>query len=117
LHGQRIQVGSDRCQCRFHTIIWPASQIGSRENWTKVKHLSTTEYLNYEGGKFSKSKGVGVFGNNAQDTGIDADIWRYYLLSRRPETSDSEFKWEYVLPILTLAAMGSDKLTFSKGIR
>lgn len=79
---------------RFHTIIWPASQIGSRENWTKVKHLSTTEYLNYEGGKFSKSKGVGVFGNNARDTGIDADIWRYYLLSRRPETSDSEFKWE-----------------------
>jgi len=78
----------------FHTIIWPASQIGSRENWTKVKHLSTTEYLNYEGGKFSKSKGVGVFGNNARDTGIDPDIWRYYLLSRRPETSDSEFKWE-----------------------
>lgn len=78
----------------FHTIIWPASQIGSKENWTKVKHLSTTEYLNYEGGKFSKSKGVGVFGTNARDTGIDADIWRYYLLSRRPETSDSEFKWE-----------------------
>ncbi|AEO69094.1 edb41e73-3086-4df8-b2a1-34a6f1221f26 [Thermothielavioides terrestris] len=78
----------------FHTIIFPASQIGTGENWTKVKHLSTTEYLNYEGGKFSKSKGVGVFGNNARDTGIDPDIWRYYLLSRRPETSDSEFKWE-----------------------
>ncbi|EGS20831.1 methionyl-tRNA synthetase-like protein [Thermochaetoides thermophila DSM 1495] len=75
-------------------IIFPASQIGTRENWTKVKHFSTTEYLNYEGGKFSKSKGVGVFGNNARDTGIDADIWRYYLLSRRPETSDAEFKWE-----------------------
>ncbi|KAL2124490.1 hypothetical protein VTJ04DRAFT_855 [Mycothermus thermophilus] len=78
----------------FHTIIFPASQLGTRQNWTKVKHLSTTEYLNYEGGKFSKSKGIGVFGNNARDTGIDADIWRYYLLSRRPETSDSEFKWE-----------------------
>ncbi|KAK4137201.1 methionyl-tRNA synthetase [Trichocladium antarcticum] len=78
----------------FHTIIFPASQIGSREKWTKVKNLSTTEYLNYEGGKFSKSKGVGVFGTNARDTGIDPDIWRYYLLSRRPETSDAEFKWE-----------------------
>ncbi|KAK4252143.1 tRNA synthetases class I (M)-domain-containing protein [Corynascus novoguineensis] len=78
----------------FHTIIFPASQIGTKENWTKLKTLSTAEYLNYEGGKFSKSKGVGVFGNNARDTGIDADIWRYYLLSRRPETSDSEFKWE-----------------------
>ncbi|KAL2127375.1 hypothetical protein VTI74DRAFT_10834 [Chaetomium olivicolor] len=83
----------------FHTIIWPASQIGSKENWTKVKHLSTTEYLNYEGGKFSKSKGVGVFGTNARETGIDADIWRYYLLSRRPETSDSEFKWEEFIDV------------------
>ncbi|KAL2181494.1 tRNA synthetases class I (M)-domain-containing protein [Thermothelomyces heterothallicus CBS 202.75] len=78
----------------FHTIIFPASQIGTGENWTKLKTLSTAEYLNYEGGKFSKSKGVGVFGNNARETGIDPDIWRYYLLSRRPETSDSEFKWE-----------------------
>jgi methionyl-tRNA synthetase len=78
----------------FHTIIFPASQLGTKENWTKIKAVSTCEYLNYEGGKFSKSKGVGVFGTNARDTGIDADIWRYYLLSRRPETSDSEFKWE-----------------------
>jgi len=78
----------------FHTIIFPASQLGTKENWTKIKTVSTAEYLNYEGGKFSKSKGVGVFGNNARDTGIDPDIWRYYLLSRRPETSDSEFKWE-----------------------
>lgn len=59
-----------------------------------VHKLSTTEYLNYEDSKFSKSKGVGVFGNNAQDTGIEPNVWRYYLLSRRPETSDSEFKWQ-----------------------
>lgn len=79
----------------FHSIVFPASQIGTDENWTQVRHISATEYLNYEGGKFSKSKGVGVFGNNARDTGIDADIWRYYLLSRRPESgTDTEFKWE-----------------------
>ncbi|RFU27260.1 hypothetical protein B7463_g9079, partial [Scytalidium lignicola] len=78
----------------FHTIVFPATQLGTKDTWTKVNHLSTTEYLNYEGGKFSKSNGVGVFGNTARDTGVDADVWRYYLLSRRPETSDSEFKWE-----------------------
>ncbi|KAI2619273.1 tRNA synthetases class I (M)-domain-containing protein [Hypoxylon sp. NC1633] len=77
----------------FHSIIFPASQLGTRENWTKVTRLSTTEYLNYEGGKFSKSKGVGVFGNSAKDTGVSVDVWRYYLLSRRPETGDSEFSW------------------------
>jgi methionyl-tRNA synthetase len=78
----------------FHTIIFPGSQIGTGETWTKVHKLSTTEYLNYEGGKFSKSRGVGVFGNNAKDTGISANVWRYYLLSRRPETGDAEFKWQ-----------------------
>jgi methionyl-tRNA synthetase len=78
----------------FHSIIFPASQLGTRESWTQVHKLSTTEYLNYEGGKFSKSKNVGVFGNRAQDTGIPPDVWRYYLLSRRPESSDSEFKWD-----------------------
>ena len=77
----------------FHSIVFPGSQLGTGDQWTHVHHISTTEYLNYEGGKFSKSKGVGVFGTNAKDTGIPSSIWRYYLLSRRPETSDAEFKW------------------------
>ena len=43
------------------------------------------EYLNYEDGKFSKSRGVGVFGNDAKDTKIPADVYRFYLLYIRPE--------------------------------
>ena len=43
------------------------------------------EYLNYEDGKFSKSRGVGVFGSDAKDTKIPADIYRLYLLFIRPE--------------------------------
>ncbi|ABN64376.1 methionyl tRNA synthetase [Scheffersomyces stipitis CBS 6054] len=78
----------------FHTVVFPASQIGTRDVWTKLHHLSTTEYLQYENGKFSKSRGVGVFGNSAKDTGIPASVWRYYLASVRPETSDSQFSWE-----------------------
>ncbi|KAL9605020.1 MAG: hypothetical protein Q9219_000208 [cf. Caloplaca sp. 3 TL-2023] len=77
----------------FHTVIFPASQIGTGEKWTMLHHLSTTEYLNYEGGKFSKSRGVGVFGNNARDTKVPADVWRYYLLKNRPETGDTQFEW------------------------
>lgn len=77
----------------FHTIVFPASQIGTGETWTQLHHLSATEYLNYENGKFSKSRNVGVFGNNAKATGVPADVWRYYLLSSRPETQDSQFEW------------------------
>jgi len=77
----------------FHTVIFPGSQIGTEDKWTMLHHLSTTEYLNYENGKFSKSRGIGVFGTNAKDTGIPSDVWRYYLLSHRPEAGDSEFLW------------------------
>lgn len=65
-----------------------------------VRHISATEYLSYEGGKFSKSRGIGVFGDSAKNTGLDADIWRYYLLSRRPEGgSDTEFRWEELISV------------------
>ncbi|KAG5292788.1 methionyl-tRNA synthetase [Histoplasma ohiense] len=77
----------------FHSVIFPGTQIGTRDKWTKLHHLSTTEYLNYENGKFSKSRGIGVFGNNAKETGVPADVWRYYLLKNRPETGDTQFEW------------------------
>jgi len=40
----------------FHTIIFPSTLIGAKNNYTKLKHISTTEYLNYEDKKFSKTK-------------------------------------------------------------
>ncbi|KAF8839622.1 methionyl-tRNA synthetase [Paxillus ammoniavirescens] len=77
----------------FHTIYFPAMLLADGRNWTTLHHISTTEYLNYEGGKFSKSKGRGVFGPAARDTGIPASVWRYYLLATRPETADAMFSW------------------------
>lgn len=78
----------------FHTIIFPATLIGTGQNWTKLHHISTTEYIMYEGTKFSKSRGIGVFGDDAVNSGIPVDMWRYYLLRLRPESSDSDFRWE-----------------------
>ncbi|XP_061871431.1 methionine--tRNA ligase, cytoplasmic isoform X2 [Colius striatus] len=77
----------------FHSVIFPCSLLGADDNYTLVNHLSATEYLNYEDGKFSKSRGVGVFGDMAKDTGIPADVWRFYLLYVRPEGQDSAFSW------------------------
>ena len=78
----------------FHTVIFPSSLIGSGRGWTKLYHMSSTEYLNYESGKFSKSKGVGVFGTDAKDSGIPADAWRFYIFYNRPEKSDFQFTWK-----------------------
>jgi methionyl-tRNA synthetase len=77
----------------FHTVVFPATEIGTGDNWNKLYHLNTTEYLQYEGGKFSKSRNIGVFGNNAKETGISPSVWRYYLASIRPESQDSQFSW------------------------
>jgi len=78
----------------FHTVIFPSTLMGTRNKWTLLHHISTTEFLNYEGGKFSKSRGVGVFGSDAMETGIPADVWRYYLLTNRPEKMDTNFTWQ-----------------------
>uniref|UniRef100_A0A3P8SI51 Methionine--tRNA ligase, cytoplasmic n=1 Tax=Amphiprion percula TaxID=161767 RepID=A0A3P8SI51_AMPPE len=77
----------------FHSVVFPCSLLGAQDNYTLVSHLVATEYLNYEDTKFSKSRGVGVFGDMAKDTGIPADVWRFYLLYVRPEGQDSAFSW------------------------
>jgi methionyl-tRNA synthetase len=78
----------------FHTIMFPSFLIGADDDYTLLNNMSSTEYLNYESGKFSKSNKSGVFGDDAMSTGIDSDVFRYYLLSNRPETSDTEFSWQ-----------------------
>lgn len=77
----------------FHSVMFPATLLGINKGHTMVSHIMATEYLNYEDGKFSKSRGLGVFGNDAQDTGIASDVWRFYLASARPEGQDSSFSW------------------------
>ncbi len=81
----------------FHSVIFPACQLGTGERWTQVKHIFATEYLNYEDTKFSKSRGIGVFGNHARETGIPSDIWRFYLIYTRPENQDSSFRWDDIV--------------------
>jgi len=78
----------------FHTVIFPTTLLASGDPWTMLHHMSSSEYLNYEGGKFSKSKGTGVFGNDVQETGIPADVWRFYMYYNRPEKSDVLFTWK-----------------------
>lgn len=78
----------------FHTVIFPCTLLGSPHNWTKLYHMSSTEYMNYEDTKFSKSRGIGVFGTDAIETGIPADAWRFYIFYNRPEKQDFQFMWK-----------------------
>ncbi|MDT8391522.1 MAG: methionine--tRNA ligase [Lentisphaeria bacterium] len=78
----------------FHSVIFPATQLATGKPWTMVHHLSSTEYLNYEDSKFSKSRNIGVFGTDVIDLGIPVDLWRFYLLAVRPEKQDTAFCWQ-----------------------
>ncbi|WP_456386843.1 methionine--tRNA ligase [Profundibacter sp.] len=77
----------------FHTLSFPATIIGSGEPWKLVDYIKSFNYLNYDGGQFSTSKGRGVFMDQALSI-LPSDYWRWWLLSHAPENSDAEFTWE-----------------------
>ena len=77
----------------FHTLSFPATILGSGEPWKMVDYLKSFNYLNYDGGQFSTSRGRGVFMDQALSI-LPSDYWRWWLLSHAPETSDAEFTWE-----------------------
>lgn len=78
----------------FHSIIFPATLLATNEVYTTAKNICATEYLNYEDQKFSKSRGIGVFGDAVANIGIPADVFRFYLLYMRPEGQDTSFCWD-----------------------
>ncbi len=77
----------------FHTLSFPATIMGSEEPWKLVDYIKSFNYLNYDGGQFSTSKGRGIFMDQALEI-LPSDYWRWWLLSHAPENSDSEFTWD-----------------------
>lgn len=77
----------------FHSISFPATLLGTGENWTLVDYLKGMSFLTYEGGKFSKSEKRGIFAEDATKE-FPADYWRYWLMTNAPESSDSSFTFD-----------------------
>jgi methionyl-tRNA synthetase len=77
----------------FHTLSFPATIMGTQQPWKLVDYIKSFNYLNYDGGQFSTSRGRGVFMDQALDI-LPSDYWRWWLLSHAPETSDAEFTWD-----------------------
>jgi methionyl-tRNA synthetase len=77
----------------FHTIFWPA-MLMAHGNLNLPTNVVGYNYLNFEGQKFSKSKGVGIFCYNLLNSPIQVDVLRSYLTTIIPENKDSEFQWD-----------------------
>lgn len=81
----------------FHTIIFPAMLIawneGSEEKYLLPENVPANEFLNFEGKKFSKSRGWGIDVGEFLDM-FSADSLRYTLASNLPENKDTDFYWK-----------------------
>ncbi|MFD7548237.1 methionine--tRNA ligase [Streptomyces sp. NPDC059816] len=103
----------------FHTVMFPATELGVREPWKKVDYVKAFNWLTYYGGKFSTSQKRGVFTDAALDV-LPADYWRYFLIANAPESDDSSFTWEHFTATVnkdladTLGNFVNRVLSFSK---
>ncbi|MBL1116291.1 methionine--tRNA ligase [Streptomyces sp. 110] len=78
----------------FHTVMFPATLLGTRDAWKKVDYVKAFNWLTYYGGKFSTSAKRGVFTDAALEV-LPADYWRYFLMANAPESDDTSFTWEH----------------------
>jgi methionyl-tRNA synthetase len=76
----------------FHSIIFPAMIMASGEPYPLPWMISATEYLLFQEEKFSKSRGVGIWSDEALEI-LPADYWRFVLIRMRPEGKDTSFSW------------------------
>lgn len=103
----------------FHTVMFPATELGIREPWKKVDFVKAFNWLTYYGGKFSTSQKRGVFTDQALEI-LPADYWRYFLIANAPESDDSSFTWEHFTATVnkdladTLGNFVNRVLSFSK---
>ncbi|MCM2577983.1 methionine--tRNA ligase [Streptomyces meridianus] len=77
----------------FHTVMFPATLLGTRDRWKKVDYVKAFNWLNYYGGKFSTSQKRGIFTDAALEL-LPSDYWRYFLMANAPESDDTSFSWE-----------------------
>ena len=74
----------------FHAVFFPEQQLAMNDDWKTVDILKAHNFLNFEGGKFSKSENRGIFLSDATKD-APADCWRYVLAASAPETDDTDF--------------------------
>lgn len=77
----------------FHTIIFPALLLATKDPYVLPWQVSSTEFIMFDNKRFSKSRRIGVWMDEALQV-APADYWRYLLIAIRPETKDANFTWK-----------------------
>lgn len=74
----------------FHTVIYPALLEGLGHNYQLPKHIVSSNYVNLNDQKISKSKGNMITADELAES-YDIDTIRYYLIANGPEQKDISF--------------------------
>jgi methionyl-tRNA synthetase len=79
----------------FHAVIWPTMLLGASNREMEYglpDYEFVQQFMNWEGGHFSKSRDRGVFVDEAVDM-YPADYWRFYIARKLPTEQDTDFSW------------------------
>jgi methionyl-tRNA synthetase len=81
----------------FHCIIFPAL-LKAYGDYVLPVNVPANQFLNFEGQKFSKSRGWGIeqhqYLEEFKDFPNKEDALRYALIRNMPESKDADFKWD-----------------------
>lgn len=81
----------------FHCIVFP-SMLKAHGDFILPYNVPANQFLNFEGRKFSKSRGWGIEQNDYLEAFKDfpnkEDALRYALIRNLPENKDADFKWD-----------------------
>lgn len=80
----------------FHTVIFPALILALEENIQLPKHIISSEYINFNDEKMSKSKGNFKSLNDLLNQ-FQSDMLRFYILYISPEKKDANFSIENMI--------------------
>ena len=81
----------------FHCIVFPA-MLKAHGEFALPVNVPANQFLNFEGRKFSKSKGWGIEQHEYLEEFAEfpnsEDALRWSLIRNMPENRDSDFKWD-----------------------
>ena len=82
----------------FHTLMFPAILLAWNEGrhselYNLADNVPASEFMNFEGRKFSKSRNYAVYLGEFLDK-FPADTLRYSIAMNYPENKDTDFSWQ-----------------------
>ncbi|NJB86536.1 methionyl-tRNA synthetase [Lewinella marina] len=81
----------------FHCLIFPA-MLRAHGGYVLPKNVPANQFLNFEGDKFSKSRGWGIelheYVEEFKDFPNGEDALRWALIRNLPEQQDADFTWD-----------------------